>query len=162
MAIELSIMEIIAGAIATGTTLYAAYCRGLVKNSTPNTLSPAPPVVAAPTVPYTDESRPSSQIFDTAEHGGKGPNNFTWDQMQKMVLFRTTEATKRNLLSAISDPTDREKIIYAINKAEGTNEYKYRINYEHGYYDMQAVCTPINSSEYKYQVIVAGSASDKQ
>lgn len=158
------------------TTAYATYQKGVntgtAKTTAAATATPAatsaqaaPVVVSLPvssTATATPAPCPTSDIFDPAEHGGKGPNFWTWDQMKTMVLFRTSEVTRSNLLAGVIDQADRQKILAAIAAAEASNEYRYVIQYGHGYYIMQAQCIPIGTNQYKYTMVAESSGMDKQ
>lgn len=158
MEIDIGMIEtLVAGGMAICAAVYAAYLKGKVSAATPAT-QVASPVAQAPATP----ALPTSTIFDPSQHGGKGPNFWTWEQMKKMVAFKVSDATKKNMLSGIEDPADRQEILDGIAKAEKTNEYQYTIGFTHGYYAMHAVCSPTGVNEYKYQVVVADGGLDKQ
>lgn len=155
-----TLSAIIAAGGCAAAAIYAAYLKGknaILSGNTTATLQPVP--VQTTGAPL---NVPETNIYDPAKHGGKGPAFVPWEQMRQWVAFKTTEVTRMNLLAGIVDQTDRDRILNAIKAAEAANEYKYTIAYSKGYYQMQAVCEPIGTNEYKYQVILSGSGSDKQ
>jgi hypothetical protein len=123
---------------------------------------PASTMAVTTAGPTCTKKLPDSRIYDPALNGGIGPNNITWDRMQQMVRFTVSAETKKNMLSGVEDPIDRSKILAEIDKAEQTNEYHYTIGYAHGYYVMQAVCDPVGTNQYAYQVVVNSSGMMKQ
>jgi len=149
------------GAIITAivAAAYAAFLKGKSQTQAVTDVTAAVTTGATPAVAV---AVPTTDIFDPALHGGKGPNFWTWDQMQKMVAFKVSDATKKNMLDGIQTEKDRQDILKYIAAAEATNEYAYTIDYDHGYYVMHAVCSPIGVNEYKYQVLVVSSGMDKQ
>jgi len=147
----------VAGLIAVLAAAYAAYLKG--KTSTVTTASVTSTTTTSAVV---TSALPTSVIFNPAEHGGKGPNFWTWNQMKGMVLFKVSDVTKKNMLDGVKSEKDRADILKYIDEAEKTNEYAYTIDYDNGYFVMHAVCSPIGVNEYKYQVLVAESGMDKQ
>jgi hypothetical protein len=147
----------IAGLLAVLAAAYAAYLKGQ-STATAKVSS----TVASPATAVVTSALPTSVIFNPAEHGGKGPNFWTWSQMKGMVLFKVSDVTKKNMLDGVKSEKDRADILKYIDEAEKTNEYAYTIDYDSGYYVMHAVCSPIGVNEYKYQVLVVESGMDKQ
>lgn len=171
MVLQTDIPTLIAGGIAACAAIYAAYLKGQTKTTptvtkTATTSAPATNAAVRATTPITDPNpeMPTNTVWNPSmgSKGGKGPNAYTWDEMRKMVAFRVSAATKKNMLAAVEDPADREDILRFIAEAEKTNEYAYTIDYTHGYFIMHAVCTPFGINEYRYQVVVAESGMDKQ
>jgi hypothetical protein len=185
---EFDIPTILALVVAAGAALYAAFLKGKTTTTTPATTAPtatapaatptaavtAPVTPAAPAAPAASTvatataapaiiSQPTPDTFDAAQHGGKGPNNFTWEQMRQWVRFKVSDATRRDMLAPLESPKDIQDVTDAIAAAEKTNEYLYTIDFDHGYYMMKAVCSPVPGAptQYKYQVVVASSGLDK-
>ena len=162
---ELSFLDptLLAAITAAIAAAYAAYLKGKEKGTAAVT-EPVPATGGATVTTGTTISTemPTTQIFDAAQHGGNGPNFWTWEQMRTMVAFKVSEETKKNMLDGLESAKDQKDILDAIATAEKTNEYLYTIDYDHGFYMMKAVCSPVGTTEYKYQVVVASSGMDKQ
>jgi len=155
MVVALDDLTIAAIVAAIAAALYGAFKKGQTSEIT-TTVAAA---VAAP-APAPTFVMPTTAIYDPAKYGGQGPNSVPWETMKTRVMFRVSDVTKGNLLAGVPE-ADKVQILSAISKAEETNEYHYSIGYAHGYFIMDAVCDPVGTNEYKYQVLASSSGMSK-
>jgi hypothetical protein len=132
-----------------------------VPASQPVTTVYVPTPVAEPVTKPTT-GLPGTAIYDPVLNGGVGPAFVPWERMRQMVAFRVGDETRKFLLAGIVSQADRDTILAQVAAAEATNEYRYTIHFSAGYYLMQAICSPIDSNRYKYQVVIESSGMNKQ